>query len=95
MQRFSLLRAPEADSAEFGEGAVAGYPIVVVADRCHQRGGGVGADTVDGAQLRCGGDGVDVVFEGCSILTEQCLTRVSQFDQCGVWGDCDLIGVSA
>ena len=53
------------DPAEFGEGAVAGDPVLVVTDRGQQRGGGVWADSVDRAQLWCGGgsDGVDVVFE--------------------------------
>jgi hypothetical protein len=54
-----------ADPAEFGEGRLAADPVGVVADRGHQGGGGVGTDTVEGAQLWCGGggDGVDVVFE--------------------------------
>ena len=71
-----------ADSAEFSEGAVAGDPIVVVADRCQQGGGGVEAKTVDGAQLRCGGssDGVDV-----------CLSRVASTSGCSQRAASDLI----
>ena len=54
-----------ADSAEFGEGGVAADPVGVVADRGQQRGGGGRADTIDGAQRRCGdnADGVDVAFQ--------------------------------
>jgi len=50
--RFAAGGFQWADSAEFGECDVAADPVGVVADRGQQRGGGVRADTIDGAQRR-------------------------------------------
>jgi hypothetical protein len=63
--RFAAGGFQWADSAEFGEGGVAVDLVGVVADRGQQRGGGVGAETINGAQLGCGdsGDGADVAFQ--------------------------------
>ena len=50
--RFAAGGFQWADSAEFGEGGVTADPVGVVADRGQLRGGGVRADTIDGAQRR-------------------------------------------